>query len=278
MGGDVPLDVHRHERRQLDDAGVDAAAGAGVPGGHRVDEPALEVAERLGLGGGVDPVGVHAGVDRAGHEGEAGGLRGVVRGGEQRDGREHRDGGLADGDDVGVGPEVPQRLHHVLDVLVEAEPAVLDRDVARVVPVDDEHVVVGQQRADGGPDQGGEVPGHGPDDQHPGLAGDRRLPEVQQGAERRGQHRPLGHRGQLAVDRHHVDAEVGAVVGGTSVGDDVAGRPQVADGGRAGERGGQRAQRLRGQLGGSQGGCACSTVQLVGAVEHGDLPVAARER
>ncbi len=77
-----------------------------------------------------------------------GGLCGVVRGGEQRDRGQHGHGGLADGDDVGVRTEVPERLHDVLDVLVQPERPVLDRDVAGVVPVDDVHVVVGEQRAD----------------------------------------------------------------------------------------------------------------------------------
>ena len=56
------------------------------------------------------------------------------------------------------------------DVVVEAERAVLEPDVAGVVPVGDVHVVVGHERAHGGAEQGREVPGQGGDQQRPAAA------------------------------------------------------------------------------------------------------------
>src|SRR3712207_8325229 len=68
--------------------------------------------------------------------------------------------------------EVAQRLHDVLDVLVEPEGPVRGGDVAGVVPVDGVDVVVGQQRLDRRPDERREVAGHRADD------GDRKSTRV----------------------------------------------------------------------------------------------------
>jgi hypothetical protein len=272
VGTQVPLGVHRHEGRQLDDARVHASTGAGVARGHRVDDLAFEGRQRLGGGHRVDAVGVHPRVDRPGHEGQAAGLGGVALGGEQCDGRQDGDGGLTDRDHVGVRAQVAERLHDVLDVLVEPEGTVLDRDVPGVVPVEDVHVVVPQQGADGGPDQRREVPRHRPDDQHAGLPGHRRLLEVEERGERRPQRRALGHGGRPGADRHGVDPERRAVVGRTGVGDDVAGRPGVTDA-QPSERGRHGAQRPRRLLGRRHQGRGDAALQFVRGVEHADLPV-----
>jgi hypothetical protein len=72
---------------------------------------------------------------------------------------------LAHGDHVRVRPEQSQGVDHVVDVLVKPEATCCDRDVTSVVPVDHVDVVLGEQRADRGPEQCGEVPGHRSDDQ-----------------------------------------------------------------------------------------------------------------
>ncbi len=50
----------------------------------------------------------------------------------------------------------------MVDVLVEPEPALVERDVAGVVPVEDVDVVVGQQGADRGPSSVAKCPEMGP--------------------------------------------------------------------------------------------------------------------
>ena len=267
--GQVPLRVHRHERRQLRDAGIDAPAGAGVPARDRVDQPALEEGERLGGGPLVDAVRVHPGVDRPGHEGHAARLGDVVPRGEQGDRRQHGDGGLTDRHDVGVRSELAERLDDVLDVLVEPERSVLDRDVPGVVPVEDVHVVVAQEGADRRPDQGREVPRHGSDDEDPRLTDDRRLVEVQQRGERCRDHRALDDLDLPIADEDPVDAERRALMGRTCPGEDVADGPHLTHAGGGGERCRQRVQRPGGQLGGGQNGCRRTALDVVRGVEHG---------
>ena len=104
-----------------------------------------------------------------------------------RDRREHRHARLADGHDVRARSEHLQELDDVVDDLVQPERAVLEADVAGVVPVGDVDVVVGQQRADGVGEQGREVPGQRGDEQHARLrrrAVGQVLGEAQQRAER----------------------------------------------------------------------------------------------
>ena len=83
------------------------------------------------------------------------------------------------------GPDRVEELDEVLDVLVEPEPAGRQRHVARVVPVGDVDVVVGEHRAHGVAQQRGEMAGHRRDEEHARLCGRDVLPEVQQGCERR---------------------------------------------------------------------------------------------
>ena len=54
---------------------------------------------------------------------------------------------------MGARPDRLEEADEVLDVLVEAEAAVLERHIARVVPVGDVDVVVGQHRAHGAAQQ-----------------------------------------------------------------------------------------------------------------------------
>jgi hypothetical protein len=61
-----------------------------------------------------------------------------------------------------VGAEVSQGLHDVVDVLVEPERTVAAWDVPVVVPVEDVHVVVGQQGPDRGPSSVAKCPEIGP--------------------------------------------------------------------------------------------------------------------
>ena len=92
-----------------------------------------------------------------------------------------------------------------------------ERDVARVVPVGDPHVLLGEQRAHGAAQQRGEVAGQRRDEQHLRQRGGLRravaLPEVEQRAERRDVGRLLGDHDVAATDLDRVDAPRRTLVG-----------------------------------------------------------------
>ena len=75
------------------------------------------------------------------------GLTGASVVGHQRNRGQHRHRRLAHRDHVHVGSEEGDELAHVVDVIVEMKRAVEQRHHARVHPVGDVDVVIGQQRA-----------------------------------------------------------------------------------------------------------------------------------
>jgi len=116
----------------------------------------------------------------------------------------------------------------VLDVVVEAEAAVAEIDVARVVPVGDVDVVLGQHGAHCVTQQGREVARERRHQQH---ARPRRLDvllEMQQRAERRDSLAHLAHRYLAVADRHPVDAERRAYVGEPRARDQLVGGGEIA--------------------------------------------------
>jgi hypothetical protein len=126
--------------------------------------------------------------------------------------------GLADGDHVRPRPHRLEEGDEVLDIFVEAEAAVPDADIARIGPVGDVHVVLGQQHAHRVAQQGGEVAGERRHQQHPRLRGAAFLDETQQAAEGGGEDLLLAHRHGAVAALDLADAE---------------GRPTVAEGGPA---------------------------------------------
>ena len=80
---------------------------------------------------------------------------------------------------MNVRAEVAAELDDVVDIVVEVEIALGQRHLARVDPVGDVHVVVGQQRLDRAAEQGGEMAAHGRHDQNLGVA-PRRVPAEMQ--------------------------------------------------------------------------------------------------
>jgi len=66
-----------------------------------------------------------------------------------RGGNEHRDTRLAHRHDVRARPNRLQETDQVRDIIVEAEPAVYERDIAHVVPIGNIDVVLGQHGAHG---------------------------------------------------------------------------------------------------------------------------------
>ena len=84
-------------------------------------------------------------------------LRGIAGLRHHRGGDEHGDTRLAHRHDVRARPDRLQETDQVRDIVVEAEPAVHERDVAHVVPIGDVDVVLRQHRARGRAQQCGEM-------------------------------------------------------------------------------------------------------------------------
>jgi hypothetical protein len=91
--------------------------------------------------------------------------------------------GLAHRDDMCRRPHHFEEADQVIDVIVEAELSLRLRNVACVVPVGDEHVVLWQHRAHGRAQQRREMPGERRNDQHLRLRLVDVLLEMQQRAE-----------------------------------------------------------------------------------------------
>ncbi len=157
MAVHVPRGVHRHERRDLHEAGIDPPPGAGMAARHGGDQVLLEPVDRAGRGELVDLGRVDPGVDRAGHQGHARRMRRVAALGHHGGGRQRLHAGLAHRHHVGARAHRLEELHQVGDVVVEPEAAGAHRHVAGVVPVGDVDVVIGQQGAHGAAQQRGEV-------------------------------------------------------------------------------------------------------------------------
>jgi len=208
----VAARVERHERGQLRNPGVDPTPCATVLARYSGDEEPFVERQRAALGQPVDPVRVHPGVDRAGDEGEAAWTGSLAGSGLQGDGGQHERRGLAHREYMVVGTQRPHGLERVLDVLVEPEPAVGDRDVPGVVPVQHVHVVVGEHGAHHGPQQRGEVPGDRPDEQRRWLPVHAGLGEVPPRGERGRQNGTDRHVGDPVLDRHRVDPPVRSFV------------------------------------------------------------------
>jgi hypothetical protein len=127
-----------------------------------------------------------------------------------------------------------KELHDVLDVFIEAEPAVLAVDIAHVVPVGDVDVVLGEHGADGPAQQRGEMSGQRRHQQHPRLLGLDVLLEMQQRAEGRDLRGLLADLDLAIADHRVADAERRPGVGEARAGDQLVGSGQITDGPMAG--------------------------------------------
>ena len=88
----------------------------------------------------------------------------------------------------------------MLDIFVEAEAAVGEAGLARIVPVGDVDVVLGQEHFHRVAQKRREMAGHRRDEQHARLHLRDVFLEMQEGAERRGERRLFGDRGLLVAD------------------------------------------------------------------------------
>ncbi len=157
---DMPVRVHRDERRELHVAGIDLPSRARIVGRHRRDEVLFEPLERVLCGQQRRRGGMKPRVDRAAHQRHRARLGGIAVRRHQRDRRENGRGGLADRNDVDVGTQTPKIGQRIADVRVEVEGSGGKRHVARVGPIGHVHVVVGDERLDGAAHEGGVMPGH----------------------------------------------------------------------------------------------------------------------
>ena len=108
---------------------------------------------------------------------------------------------------MGAGAHRFEEPDQVLDIFIEAEAAVPHADVARIGPVGDVHVVLGQQDAHGIAQQGREMPGKRRHQQHARLRRGTLLGEAEQGAEGGGEYLLLVHRHRFIAHPGLVDAE-----------------------------------------------------------------------
>ena len=165
MSGDVAIDVHRHEAAELKKPRIDLAAEAGIGERDRMQAVAAEPFDAALLGQLVDLGRAAAGVHRAAHEGHARGRGAVAVGLHQRRRREQRHRRLADPDRVHARAQMSQHLAQVDDVVVEVEGPERQGNHARIGPVGDVDVVMGQERLDRAAKQRCVMARHGRDDQ-----------------------------------------------------------------------------------------------------------------
>ena len=125
-------------------AAVDEQLGRIVHADRAPAPPLPDSADRPLVGQPVHLGRTHPRVDRPGHQGHRARRRNVLELGHHRDRGQRRHRGLADRDQVRARPERLEEADQVGDVVLEPEAALADRDVARVVPVGDPHVVVAQ--------------------------------------------------------------------------------------------------------------------------------------
>ena len=185
---DVAVEIHADEAVQLQEARIDVAHEAGMRERHLGDDVVAEPVDAALLRELVDRVGIDAGVDRAAHQHH--GMRHVriLVGLHQRDRRHHRHRRLAHRDHVHVAAEHVQHGDDVVDVVVEIEAAFRQRHHARVAPIGDVDVVIGQEGLHRAAQQRGVVARHRRHDQQFRLRPARRAREgaleMQQPAER----------------------------------------------------------------------------------------------
>jgi hypothetical protein len=149
---------------------------------------------------------------------------------------------------MGARPDGLEKIDDVLDVFVEAEPALRARDVADIVPVGDVDVVIGEQRAHGGAQQRREMSRQRRHQQYAGLRGIDGLLEMQQGSERRDARGLFMHRDLLVAHHDAVDAERRPVVAQPGARDQLIGGGEIA-GERHRADGLRRRQRLDREVG-----------------------------
>src|SRR5690606_9108548 len=121
VGEDVPVEIHAHESRKLQESGVDWPLKAWVRPGHLHDDIVAEPIEALFLSQMVDGRRVAPRVDGTAHENHGGGRVRIAPRLHQRNRRQHRNGWLAYGHHRGARTQMGEDVYEVVDVIVEVE-------------------------------------------------------------------------------------------------------------------------------------------------------------
>ena len=124
----------------------------------------------------------------------------------------HRDRRLAHRDDMGARAQMFEKSDDVVDKIVEIEIAGRERHVARIVPIGQVNIVLGQHGRHRPAQERGEMPRHRRDQQHLRLLLRGILGEMQQGRERPNPDLFFAHGDSAVADLCCVDAELGPVM------------------------------------------------------------------
>ena len=128
-----------------------------------------------------------------------------------------------------LGAELAHERGHQIDMVVEVEAAIEQRHVARVDPVGDVDIVIGQQGLDRAAQQRGEMAGQRRHHQHARLLDGGVLAEMQQRAEGVAQQRHFAD-GDRAIAHHGAaDAEIRPLVPHARARHHLAGSSSAAD-------------------------------------------------
>ena len=186
MSVDVAIEIHRHEAGKLQETRIDLAPETRIGQRHGVQAVLAEPVDAARLGELVDLGRAPPRVDRAAHERHAGGRIRIRVRFHHGGGDDQRHRGLTDPERMHARTEVVQNLDQVVDVVVQAEIAVDDRDDPRVRPVGDVDVAMGQEGRDRAAQERRVMARHRRDDQELrllGPAGEIRPGKTQQAAE-----------------------------------------------------------------------------------------------
>ena len=207
---DMAVEIHADEAVELQEARIDVAHEAGIRKRHLGDDVAAEPVDAALFGERIDGGRIDPRIDRSAHQDHGGRHIGIVVRLHERDRGHDRHRRLADRDHMGVAAERVQDRDQVVDVIVEIEASFRQRHHARIDPVGDVDVVVGQKRLDRAAQQRCVMARHRRDDQQPRLRPFRTVLEhaleMDELAERPLPDRRDMHRHALAADQRRGDA------------------------------------------------------------------------
>ena len=207
MAHHVVAKVHRHEARELQEARIDAAPGARIPGGNGDDDIFLEPGVRARHRMLVDRGRRLARVDRPAHHRQRRGAALVLVRRHDRRGGEARHRRLAHRQHMRAGTDMLEPRNQIVDVIVEIELARRQRCIARVAPVGDPHIMAGQHALDRAAQQRRIMARHRRDDQQLGGALRPLVGEMLELAERLARLDLLAHPHRFAVDDRLIQFE-----------------------------------------------------------------------
>ena len=150
---------------------IDLPAESWIGKWNGVQAVAAEPFDAALLGELVDLGRAASGVDRAAHQGHAGGGRSIAAGLHERRRRKQRNGRLTNSKGVDAGAEIFENLAQIVDVVVEVEEADRERHHPRIRPVRDVDIEIRQKRLDGPAEQSRVVARHRRNDQELRLIG-----------------------------------------------------------------------------------------------------------